>query len=483
MSAHDIAIDKPHAGAAGGTIRGRARRVVRFTFAAAILAGAAVASAQVMVAAGQAVVVTRFGDPLRVLTQPGLAWKLPAPIESTLDVDLRLRTTSSGLQDVGTRDGLRVLVQAFLAWRVSADPAHIRQFIRAAGNDPDEAARQLRSFVGSALQITASNFDLADLVNTDPSKVRLAAFEQQLRQTVAQQALDIYGVDIQQVGVERLSLPSETLAATVARMRAERETVAAERTAEGLRAAAAIRSDAARDARITIAKAKADAAAIEAQSRQEAARIYAGSYALDPQLYTLLRSLDTVGEVVGPHTRLILRTDAAPFNVLVQGPPGADPKTAPSQVPPAPATPACLRRLSDFWAPTAPGPIDERRRLGWRSADQEAPKRSRSGDARPAGVLGAARLRDALRGGAVARGRLGLQQSASGAAGQPGGGAALRAGEPCAGIRPAAGLAAADRAGAPAARPGPADRIQGGATEHRLPVGRNRHAARRPMMT
>ncbi|HEX4365531.1 MAG TPA: SPFH domain-containing protein [Rhodopila sp.] len=338
MTAPDNTIDTQRAGSPARTARGRTRRAVRFIFAAAILAAAAVASAQVMVAAGQAVVITRFGDPLRVLTEPGLAWKLPAPLESTLDVDLRLRTTSSGLQDVGTRDGLRVLVQAFLAWRVAADPAHIRQFIRAAGNNPDEAARQLRSFVGSALQITASNFDLTDLVNTDPSKVRLAAFEQQLRQTVAQQALDIYGVDIQQVGVERLSLPSETLAATVARMRAERETVAAERTAEGLRAAAAIRSDADRDARITVAKAKADAAAIEAKSRQEAARIYAGSFARDPQLYTLLRSLDTVGQVVGPHTRLILRTDAAPFNVLVQGPPGADLKPAPAEGPPAPAT-------------------------------------------------------------------------------------------------------------------------------------------------
>ena len=310
-------------------------RIARFAIAAAVLAGAAAASSQVMVAAGQAVVITRFGDPLRVLTEPGLAWKLPAPIENTLEVDLRLRTTSSGLQDVGTRDGLRVLVQAFLAWRVPPDPGHIRQFIRAAGNDPDEAARQLRSFVGSALQTTASNFDLADLVNTDPSKVRLAAFEQQLRQAVARQVLDIYGVDVQQVGVERISLPSETLAATVARMRAERETVAAERTAEGLRAAAAIRSDAARDARVTIAKAKADAAAIEARSRQEAARIYAGSYERDPQLYLLLRSLDTVGEVVGPHTRLILRTDAAPFDVLVQGPPGTAAKTSPAPAPPA----------------------------------------------------------------------------------------------------------------------------------------------------
>ena len=314
------------------------RGVMRFALAGVIVVGAGLASAAVMVPAGQALVVTRFGDPLRVLVQPGLAWKLPAPIESTVPVDLRLHTTSSGLQDVGTRDGLRILVQAFLAWRVPADPARVRQFMRAAGNDPDEAARQLRSYVGSALQITASNFDLTDLVNTDPGKVRLAAFEQQLRDTVAKQVLDIYGVDIQQVGVERLSLPTETLAATVARMRAERETVAAQRTAEGMRAAGEIRSDAARDARITVAQAKAQAAEIEARSRQQAAAIYASSYARDPELYMLLRSLDTVSAVVGPRTRLILRTDAAPFDVLVQGPPGLP------AAPPAPATDGPLQK-------------------------------------------------------------------------------------------------------------------------------------------
>jgi membrane protease subunit HflC len=316
MTAHDIAIEDPRSAPAP-----RGRQLIRMGFAAVILAGAVIVSSQIMVAAGQAVVVTRFGDPLRVLTQPGLAWKVPAPIDSTLTVDLRLRTTSSGLEDVGTRDGLRILVQTFLAWRVAPDAAHIRQFLRSTGNNPDEAARQLRSFVGSALQITASGFDLADLVNTDPGRVRLAAFERQLQDNVAQQVLDIYGIRIEQVGVQRLSLPSETLAATVARMRAERETVAAQRAAEGLRVAAQIRSDASRDARITVADAQSDAAAIEAQSREKAAAIYAASYARDPALYMLLRSLDTINTIVGPRTRLILRTDAAPFNVLVQGPP------------------------------------------------------------------------------------------------------------------------------------------------------------------
>jgi membrane protease subunit HflC len=331
MTAHEIATEEPDTTPVRAQ---RGRRAMRMAFAAVILAGAVVVSSQIMVSDGEAVVVTRFGDPLHVLTRPGLAWKIPAPIESTINVDLRLRTTSSGLEDVGTRDGLRILVQTFLAWRVAADPAHIRQFLRSAGNNPDEAARQLRSFVGSALQITASNFDLADLVNTDPMKVRLSTFEQQLQNNVAQQVLDIYGVQIEQVGVERLSLPSETLAATVARMRAERETVAAQRAAEGLRVAAQIRSDAARDARITIADAQSDAAEIEAQSREKAAQIYAASYARDPQLYMLLRSLDTISAVVGPRTRLILRTDAAPFNVLVQGPPiDLTPKAAPPEAP------------------------------------------------------------------------------------------------------------------------------------------------------
>jgi membrane protease subunit HflC len=103
-------------------------------------------------------------------------------------------------------------------------------------------------------------------------------------------------------------------------MRAERETVAAQRTAEGLRAAAEIRSNAARDSRVTVAKARAEAAEIEAASRREAAEIQAKAYAGDPQLYQLLRSLDTLRQVVGNNTNLVLRTDAEPFNVLVRGP-------------------------------------------------------------------------------------------------------------------------------------------------------------------
>ncbi len=281
---------------------------------------AVLAACTVLVVPGQAIVMTRLGNPIRVITRPGLAWKIPAPLESTIPVDLRLRTTSSGLQDVGTRDGLRILVQAYVAWQVPDDAEHIRQFLRAVRNQPDVAAEQLRSFIGSSLEISVSSFELTSLINTDASKVQLNELETRLQSRIDEQALKVYGIKIVQVGIERLTLPAETLNATVARMAAERDTVAAQRQAEGDRAAAEIVSNADRDGRVLLAQAKADASAIDAKSRVEAADIYSKAYSRDRELYTLLRSLDSLSSVVHANTTLVLRADAAPFRILVDGP-------------------------------------------------------------------------------------------------------------------------------------------------------------------
>jgi modulator of FtsH protease HflC len=305
---------------------------LRFGVAGLVLFAAIAAACIVMVPAGEAGVITRFGSPVRIDTEPGLAWKLPVPFESVIPIDLRLRTSSTGLQDVGTRDGLRVLVQAYVAWQVPDDPQRIRQFLRSVRNQPDEAARQLRSYVSAALHITSSNFDLSDLVNIDRNKVKLDNFEQQLRDQIAARMLEVYGIEIRQVGIEKMTLPDETLAATVARMRAERETVAAERTAEGLRQAAAIRTDADRDARELVAQAREQAAKTEADAQRAASHIYGEAYKGDPGLYTTLRSLDAVSKVVGKNTSVVLRTDAAPFRALVEALPGAS-STAPAAKP------------------------------------------------------------------------------------------------------------------------------------------------------
>lgn len=296
------------------------KRTLRIGIAACLLALAVLTACLLNVSAGSATVVTRFGDPQRVLLDPGLAWRLPAPFETPINVDLRIRSTSSGLQDVGTRDGLRVLVQAWVIWKVKPDDGHVLRFIRAVQNQPDEAARQIRTFIGSALETTTSNYALADIVNVDRSKVKIAQLEQALQAQLSAQLLNSYGIEVIQTGIERLTLPAVTLNATVDRMRAERETIAAERTAEGKRLAAEIHSQADRDGRILVADASVKAATITADAQREAAAIYGKAWASDPQLYSLLRSLDTLSTIVNGNTRLVLRTDAEPFRSLVQGP-------------------------------------------------------------------------------------------------------------------------------------------------------------------
>ena len=297
-------------------------RGLRLAAAIAILALALAAACMLQVRAGEAMVITRFGAPERVLLQPGLAWRWPQPFEGAVPVDLRLRTTSSGLQDVGTRDGLRVIMQAYVAWQVPSDAIHITRFMRAVRNQPDEAARQIRSFIGSALETGSSAYALGNLVNTDPAQLRLPQFEQALRRQLSQSLLASYGVQVVDVGIERLTLPAVALDATVARMRAERDTLAAERTAAGNEQAAAIRAEAARDVRILRADAAVEAARIEAGAQTEAARVYGAAYQSAPELYKTLRALDTLNHIVNGDTRLILRTDAAPFRSLVEGPPG-----------------------------------------------------------------------------------------------------------------------------------------------------------------
>jgi modulator of FtsH protease HflC len=305
---------------------------MRLAIAAVVVLFAIAAASLVQVPSGEALVVTRFGNPARVLMKPGLAWRLPVPLESVIPVDLRLRTTSSGLQDVGTRDGLRIIAQAYVAWQVRPDSPNVQRFLRAVQNQPDEAARQIRAFIGSALETTTSAFELSNLINTDAGKVQIGALETRLREQINQQLQSTYGISVLFVGIERLTLPAVTLAATVDRMRAERETIAAERTAVGNREAAEIRSAAERDGRIVQAEARVKAADIEAQSRVQAASIYGKAYAGSPQLYNMMRSLDTLSTIITPDTKLILRTDAAPFRALVEGPGFSAPSKSSSQV-------------------------------------------------------------------------------------------------------------------------------------------------------
>lgn len=292
----------------------------RWAIALTIVLLALASATAVPVSSGTAAVITRFGDPIRVQVSPGLTWKAPPPIDRVESVDLRLRTTSSGVHSVLTQDGLIILVQAWIAWRIPDHGDDILRFVRATRNRHDDAANQLRTFLGSSLETITGRFPLDALLNTDRAKLRSGEYRDALRERLAAQARDLYGIEILAVGLERLMIPEATVAVTVQRMAAERDTVAEEKKAHGRKVAGEIRATTEKETRIIKATAEEEASRIEAKARGEAAAIYAAVHSQDPKLYRFLRSLDTLDQVVTNTTRLVVRTDAAPFDALVAAP-------------------------------------------------------------------------------------------------------------------------------------------------------------------
>jgi len=300
----------------------RVARSARYAIALLLVVLALAAATAVPVATGDAAVITRFGRPHAVQIDPGLSWKLPPPIDRVERVDLRLLTTASGMHSVLTSDGLSILIQTWVAWRVGNNEEDILRYLRATNNRPMEAANHLRTFLGSALETVTGRFAMDDLITTIPGQLRLDAYRAAVQERLAVEVRSLYGIHIVDIGIERLSVPEVTLDTTIARMSAERQTVAEEKKSGGRRLAGEIRAQADKSARILKADAEEEAARIEASARTEAARIYADVHSRDPQLYRFLRSLDALERSVTASTRLVLRTDTAPFNALVLPPPG-----------------------------------------------------------------------------------------------------------------------------------------------------------------
>jgi membrane protease subunit HflC len=153
----------------------------RMAWAVLLVLFAVAAASLVQVRSGEATVITRFGNPSRVLLEPGLGWRWPAPFEAAIPVDLRLRTTSSGLQDVGTRDGLRIIVQAYVAWQVQGDPTMCSASCARCRTSRTKRRGRFAPLSARRWKPRPASFDLSSLVNTDASQVRIADFEAQLR--------------------------------------------------------------------------------------------------------------------------------------------------------------------------------------------------------------------------------------------------------------------------------------------------------------
>ena len=281
------------------------------TAVVASVVGILLAATGFSVPEGEAALVVRFGDPTRVIDEPGLHWKAPWPVDEVVAVDLRRRTFESGHAEMLTRDRKNVVLVGFAIWRVS-DPL---AFHRSIGTI-DNAEEKLDGLLTNAQIGVLGRFDLQALTSTDPSQLRTQEIEGELLAAVESVAREQYGIEVLAVGFQRLSLPEDNVTAVFKQMRAERRQYAARYEAEGAEAAARIRADTDLEAARIRASGAEEAARIEGDAEAEAARIYAEAHRQDPDLYRFVRSLDALDDVVGADTTVILRTDSPPFRML-----------------------------------------------------------------------------------------------------------------------------------------------------------------------
>lgn len=257
------------------------------------------------VRAGEVAVVARFGDPRRLVEEPGLHFKWPAPVDTLFRVDMRTHLLDPEEDEFLTSDQKNVDVDAFIAWRVS-DP---QQFLKSLRNRAG-AEEKIGQVLQSALVEVLNSGPFDDLVNLDPNHGRdLAQVRQDVTNAVRERCTaNGYGVEIEMAGIERINFPYDNRNSVEAAMRTERDREARRIAAEGREIASAIETEA-RGEEATIQTTSAtEAMTIRANATSKAQAIYAASRAENPELFDLLAKQE-VAEEAFRDSNLIVSND------------------------------------------------------------------------------------------------------------------------------------------------------------------------------
>jgi membrane protease subunit HflC len=252
--------------------------------------------------------VVRLGQPVRVITQPGLNVKIPF-IDSVIYIDKRILNIEQPAQEViassqdngdaaAAQAGERLVVDAFARYRI-VDPLKFYQTV-----GPDGASSQLAVLLNSALRRVLGAATLADAVRN-----RREALMAQMRDQLDRDAKP-FGIHIVDVRIRRVDLPEQNSLAVYKRMQSERQREAAQFRAEGAQKATEIRAKADRDVTVTVADANSQSQMIRGQGDADANKIFAEAYSQDPGFFAFYRSMQAYqNSMQQSNTRLVLRPD------------------------------------------------------------------------------------------------------------------------------------------------------------------------------
>ena len=253
------------------------------------------------------IVILQFGKPVNTIKEPGLNFKLPAPIQVLNSFEKRLLEYDVPPEEILSRDKKSLIIDNYVRWRI-VDPLLFLQTVRAIPT----AKTRLDDIVYSELRQELGNHDMAEIITETRElimkKVTIASNEETSK----------YGIEVIDVRIRRVDLPQQNEASIYARMEAERKRQANKFRSEGEEEAQKIRAATDRDKTVILAEAYKTAQQIRGEGEAEALDIYAESFSKDPDFYEFLRTLETYEKVIDKKTTLVLPGDSKLFKALTQ---------------------------------------------------------------------------------------------------------------------------------------------------------------------
>ncbi|HSF63949.1 MAG TPA: protease modulator HflC [Paracoccaceae bacterium] len=251
--------------------------------------------------------VLQFGQVKQVKESPGLGFKIPL-IQEVVRYEDRILGLPTQPIEVTPLDDRRLVVDAFARWRI----VNLVDFREAVGAGREQAARdRLDRIVNAAIREVLGSVPSNRVLSEDRTMLM-----NQIRDIAKREAASL-GVDVIDVRLTRTDLPEQNLAATYARMRAEREREAADEIARGNEAAQRVRASADRTVVELTSEARKNAEVIRGEADAQRNAIYAEAFGRDPEFFAFTRSLTSYERaLMGSNSSIVMQPDSDFFEYL-----------------------------------------------------------------------------------------------------------------------------------------------------------------------
>ena len=247
-------------------------------------------------------IVLQFGNPVRLIQEPGLKIKMPF-IQNVVFYDRRLLNLEPPAQEVVLKDKKRLDVDTFSRYRI-VEPLTFYKTVR----NEYQAQNRLQEIVNSSARNVLATFTLKELLSEKRTEIM-----KQISDAVKADAAQL-GVEVADVRIRRADLPVQVSQAINDRMKTERIREAKGYRADGEKTAQEIRATADKQATITVATAEKEAQQIKGEGDKKATEIWNKATGVDPEFYAFYRSLEAYRNSFDEETSLVLAPEGEFFS-------------------------------------------------------------------------------------------------------------------------------------------------------------------------